>query len=106
MKPYIDRAHALGLRVKIYYTVRELSNSAPEIFALRSLGHEFLSNGPGGRFSWLQEHLGDGYIDRLWFGEYFDYDSPPPLGGRSHSSLKSAGRLRHPRGKDDRVLGA
>ena len=58
MKAYIDEAHARGLKVKIYYTVRELSNRAPELFALRSLGDEILSQGPGGGFSWLQEHLG------------------------------------------------
>jgi hypothetical protein len=66
MKAYIDEAHARGLKVKIYYTVRELSNRAPELFALRSLGDEILSNGPGGGFSWLQEHLGSDYI-AAWF---------------------------------------
>ncbi len=66
MKAYIDEAHARDVKVKIYYTVRELSNRAPEIFALRSLGHEILSEGPGGGFSWLQEHLGSDYI-AAWF---------------------------------------
>jgi hypothetical protein len=66
MKAYIDEAHAKGLRVKIYYTVRELSNRAPELFALRSLGDEVLSKGPGGGFSWLQEHLASDYI-AAWF---------------------------------------
>ncbi|MCC6928998.1 MAG: hypothetical protein IT359_08430 [Gemmatimonadaceae bacterium] len=62
MKAYIDSAHARGMKVKIYYTVRELSNHAPELFALRSLGDEVLSTGPGGGFSWLQEHLGADYL--------------------------------------------
>ncbi len=62
MRSYIDSTHARGLRTKIYYTVRELTNHAPEIFALRSLGDEVLSNGPGGGFSWLQEHLGGDYL--------------------------------------------
>lgn len=62
MKAYIDDAHRKGMKVKIYYTVRELSNIAPEIFALRSLGDEILSYGPGGGFAWLQEHLGGDYI--------------------------------------------
>lgn len=62
MKAYIDSAHAAGMQVKIYYTVRELSDHAPEIFALRSLGDEVLSHGPGGGYSWLQEHLGNDYI--------------------------------------------
>ncbi len=66
MKAYIDEGHARGLKVKIYYTVRELSNRAPELFALRSLGDEVLSKGPGGGFSWLQEHLGSDYI-AAWF---------------------------------------
>jgi hypothetical protein len=62
MKAYVDSAHARQMRVKIYYTVRELTNHAPELFALRSLGDEVLSHGPGGGFSWLQEHLGNDYI--------------------------------------------
>lgn len=66
MKGYIDSAHALGLKVKIYNTVRELSDHAYETAALRSLGHEVYSPGKGGGFSWLQEHLGDDYI-AAWF---------------------------------------
>ncbi len=62
MKAYIDEAHARGMKVKIYYTVRELTNRAPEIFALRSLGEEIFFRGPGGGPSWLQEHLGSNYI--------------------------------------------
>ena len=38
----------MGIRVKIYYTVRELTNHAPEIPALRSLGTEVIAPGPGG----------------------------------------------------------
>ena len=66
MKAYDDSAHAAGLKVKIYNTIRELSNHAYETFALRSLGHEIYSSGKGGGFSWLQEHLGDDYI-AAWF---------------------------------------
>ena len=66
MKSYIDSAHEKGFRVKIYYTVRELSNRASELFALRSFGDEVLSHGPGGGFSWLQEHLDSSYIAG-WF---------------------------------------
>jgi hypothetical protein len=40
MKAYIDAAHKKGLKVKIYNTIRELSNRAREIWALGSLGHE------------------------------------------------------------------
>lgn len=62
LKAYVDSAHARKMKVKVYYTVRELSNHAPELFALRSLGDEVLSRGPGGGFSWLQEHLGEDYL--------------------------------------------
>ena len=37
-----------------------------EIFALRSLGDEIFSQGPGGGFSWLQEHYDQDYI-AAWF---------------------------------------
>lgn len=66
MKAYIDEAHARHMQVKIYYTVRELSNRAPELFALRSLGEEIFFPGEGGGFSWLQEHLDSDYI-AAWF---------------------------------------
>lgn len=66
MKDYIDRAHTRGMKVKIYYTVRELTNRAPELFALRSLGDEIFFPGQGGGFSWLQEHLDPDYI-AAWF---------------------------------------
>jgi len=66
MKEYIDLAHTRGLQVKIYNTVRELSNRAYETAPMRSLGTEIYSPGNGGGFSWLQEHLGDNYI-AAWF---------------------------------------
>ncbi|WP_447639905.1 MULTISPECIES: glycoside hydrolase domain-containing protein [Chitinophagaceae] len=66
MKTYIDSAHAEGLKVKIYNTVRELSNRAYELPALFSLGHEIFSDGKSGGYSWLQEHLDTGYI-AAWY---------------------------------------
>ncbi len=66
MKAFIDSAHQRNLRVKIYNTVREVSNKAYETFPLRSLGHEIYSPGKGGGFSWLQEHIGKDYI-AAWF---------------------------------------
>ena len=72
MKAYIDEAHRDGLKVKIYNTVRELSNSAYETFPMRSLGHEIYSGGKGGGYSWLQEHLGDDYIAAWYVPEVKD----------------------------------
>jgi hypothetical protein len=66
MKSYIESAHAVGLKVKIYNTIRELSDHCYETFAMRSLNHEIYSSGKGGGFSWLQEHLGNDYIPG-WF---------------------------------------
>ena len=66
MKAYIDEAHRRGLQVKIYNTVRELSNRSYELYTLRALGHEVFSPGRGGGYSWLQEHLQDDYI-AAWF---------------------------------------
>lgn len=66
MKSYVDSAHARGMKVKIYDTVRELSNSATELPALRSLGGEIFSSGQGGGYSWLQEHLDQDYIP-AWY---------------------------------------
>lgn len=62
MKAYIDSAHARQMKVKIYYTVREITNHAPELWTLRSLGNEVLADGPGGGGAWLREHAEDGYI--------------------------------------------
>ena len=57
LSAYVNEAHGLGLKVKIYYTVRELSNHVEEIWALRSLGDEIYTDGPGGGGAWLREHL-------------------------------------------------
>lgn len=72
MKQYIDGAHEKGQRVKIYYTVRELTNWTPELFALKSLGHEIFSPGKGGGYAWLQEHFGDDYIAGWFVNSYKD----------------------------------
>lgn len=62
LKRYVDAAHAKDLKVKIYYTVRELSNHTAELWALRSLGDEVIAPGPGGGHTWLQEHLDPPYV--------------------------------------------
>ena len=61
LKAYVDQAHQEGVKVKIYYTVRELTNHVVELWALRSLGHEVLAPGNvnlgGIGYPWLREHL-------------------------------------------------
>ena len=92
LKAEVDRAHTMGLKYKIYYTVRELSNFAEEIWAFRSLGDEIYRKGNDFKVAdyfapeneraderttggpWLIEHLGDGYTPAwhqpLSSGEY------------------------------------
>ena len=70
MKEYIDEAHANNCKVKIYYTVRELCNRAPELYALLSLGKEIFSDGKGNGYAWLQEHLNQHYI-AAWFVDHY-----------------------------------
>ncbi len=76
----VFRGEPMPVGINIYYTVRELTNHAPELWALRSLGDEVLVTGgvdiynapietlraqweagqPGGH-PWLKEHLLSGY---------------------------------------------
>lgn len=90
-------ARALGLKTKVYYTVRELSSHAAELFALRSLGEEILRDGPGGGSPWLREHLVTNYWP-AWQQLLPDRDLDGSLGvqGRSRWSnyyLEGARRL-------------
>ncbi len=66
MKDIVNKWHDKGWKVKIYYTVRELTNHLTEIWALRSLGNEVLAGGRGGGYQWLQEHLVTGYTPQ-WY---------------------------------------
>ncbi|MGQ9610882.1 MAG: glycoside hydrolase domain-containing protein [bacterium] len=61
MAKYIEEAHENNIKVKIYYTIRELSNYVVELWALRSLGTEVFVDGSGGGHSWLCEHLVSNY---------------------------------------------
>lgn len=83
LRRYAAVNRAVGIRTKVYYTVRELSDRAPELWAFRSLGDEiftpglgsqvadqFADDGTGGNLyctggSWLVEHLGTRY-DAAW----------------------------------------
>jgi hypothetical protein len=76
---YAAEAHARQMKVKLYYTIRELSNYTAEFWALRSLGDEIFRTGPGFRLAdqfadqpaaphaptgsaWLCEHAVTGYV--------------------------------------------
>ncbi len=100
---YAADAHARQMKLKIYYTIRELSNYTNELWALRSLGDEVFLRGPGfkladqfdaskhtepppaGGGSWLREHLVRGYVP-AWH---------TPLGnGRCDAAIATTGLSR------------
>src|SRR6185295_12775894 len=58
---YAAKIHAEGMRVKYYYTVRELTNWTPELFAARAFGNELIARGTGQGHAWCEEHLGGQY---------------------------------------------
>ncbi|MEV5976521.1 glycoside hydrolase domain-containing protein [Streptomyces sp. NPDC052114] len=62
LRAYTDEAHRLGVRVKVYDTVRELTRHTPEVPVLAALGDEIFAAGPGGGHAWLQEHMGGSYV--------------------------------------------
>ena len=69
LKQHIRNMHRQGLKVKLYYTIRELTNYVAEIHALHSLNHEIMAAGPGGGAPWLCEHLVEDYWP-AWYAEY------------------------------------
>ncbi len=74
MKWFVNKLHSKGEKVKIYYTIRELTNYATEIWALRSLGNEILGKGKGGGYPWLREHFIDDYMPQ-WYQHFTDKSS-------------------------------
>lgn len=74
MRWFVNRMHEKGLKVKIYYTIRELTNYTTELWALRSLGNEILGTGDGGGYPWLREHLINDYRPQ-WY-QHFPDKSP------------------------------
>ncbi len=61
MRGFVDHWHKEGMKVKMYYTIRELTNHVTEVWALRSLGDEVLGDGRDGGYPWLREHFVDHY---------------------------------------------
>jgi hypothetical protein len=78
--------HRNGLRAKLYYTVRELSNHAFELWALRSLD-EVIKAGKGAGGPWLQEHLLSNYTPG-W------YCTPEGIQGAPDASIHLTGMSR------------
>ncbi|MBB5441100.1 hypothetical protein HDC92_004805 [Pedobacter sp. AK017] len=72
LKAFIDSSHTKGIKTKLYYTTREISVNAPEIWAMRALGDEIIYPGPGmatrtlvnpnGVHPWLGQNLKKDFI--------------------------------------------
>lgn len=73
---FIKKWHKKDCKVKLYYTLRELSSAATELWAIRSLNHEILRGGKGGGFPWCREHLVNDYTPQ-W---YAHFDKPMSIG--------------------------
>ena len=58
---HIEHQHQHNRKVKIYYTIRELTNHTTEIYALKSLNHEIFVQGVGYGLPWQCEHLVNDY---------------------------------------------
>ncbi len=68
----VKRGHENDMRVRIYYTTREVTQNMPELHALHSMNGEVIMPGPGpkartaihknGPHPWLTKNLGDNFI--------------------------------------------
>jgi hypothetical protein len=63
---FITNWQVQGCKVKLYYTLRELTQYSVENWAWRSLNNEVLEGGSGGGFPWLQEHYVSNYA-QSWY---------------------------------------
>ena len=75
LKDFTSKWHKKGCKVKLYYTLRELTSAVTELWALRSFGTEILRGGNGGGYPWCREHLIDGYTPQ-WY-HHFDNNEVP-----------------------------
>lgn len=75
-KHFVNEAHSKNIKVKPYYTTRELTVKTPELWALRSLNSEIIHDGPGkdartmihksGPNPWLIENMQSHFIP-AWY---------------------------------------
>lgn len=74
----VKRAHAKDVKLRVYYTTREITQNMPELFPLHSLNGEVIMPGPGkaartllhpkGPHPWLVENLVSDFIP-AWVAE-------------------------------------
>ncbi|GAI32127.1 unnamed protein product, partial [marine sediment metagenome] len=76
IRQLVKDAHERGIRLKLYYTTRELTKNLPEFWAFNSLQGELIYPGPGnesrtiintnGPAEWLKNNLRENYIP-AWY---------------------------------------
>ena len=78
---FINHEHENGRKVKLYYTIRELSAHCEEMYAFHSLNHEIIRGGKGEGNAWLCEHMIDDYAPN-WYtslNNFWAWDSDPAV---------------------------
>jgi hypothetical protein len=68
----VKRAHAKGVKLRVYYTTREITQNMPELFPLHAFNGEIILPGPGpeartllhpkGPHAWLTENLREDFV--------------------------------------------
>jgi hypothetical protein len=82
LRELVEDAHAHDIRLKLYYTTRELTKNLPEFWAFYSLNGEIIFPGPGnasrtealhpdGPHEWLIDNLREKYIP-AWYNEIIE----------------------------------
>jgi hypothetical protein len=81
LKRFVQEAHRQNMKLRLYYTTRELTVKIPEIWALRSLGAEVIYDGPGkdaktlihknGPDKWLVDNFSTHFIP-AWYSDIRD----------------------------------
>ena len=93
---YTEQANALGMAAKFYYTVRELSHHAVELFAFRALAGEVLVEGDpynSGAYGWNQ-HGGGAYLHQHLITDYQSCWQNPLANGEWDQAVCSVGTSR------------
>lgn len=75
---HIEEQHKAERKVKLYYTVRELTTYCAETYALMSLKNQIFEPGVGYGLPWETEHLIDGY-KAAWYTELPNQNSDAAL---------------------------
>lgn len=87
LRAYANDVHSRGMKTKYYYTLRELSNYAVELWAFRAVEPNMFPNSDKrGGSAWLLEHVVDDY-DKAWH-------SWPPGTDITDAAIQTAGKSR------------